>query len=81
MNHNEDKGSGPDRKMTEELSAKTPQGQRGERRTEYPGYYLISGEYSQEENDRKTSRFNNKNKTLLDEATNNLKEALNFFGK
>jgi hypothetical protein len=41
---------------------------------------MISGDFSQEEHDRKRSRFQTKNKTLWDEATNNLKEALSMLG-
>ena len=67
-----------ERKSTEEQAAK-PVVQKGERRMEYPGFYMIDGEFSQEEFDRKTLRFNTKNKLLFDEVTNNLKEVLSIF--
>jgi hypothetical protein len=64
-----------ERKNTEEQSSK-PIHPRGERRTEYPGFYMIEGEFNQEEFDRKTLRFKTKNKLLFDEATNNLNECI-----
>jgi hypothetical protein len=54
--------------------------QKESKRTEYPGYYELTGEFSQAENDRKTSRFNSKNKLLLDEAILNLNEIIELMG-
>jgi hypothetical protein len=41
---------------------------------------MVEGEFSQEEYDRKTLRFNTKNKLHFDEAINNLKEVLGLLG-
>lgn len=63
-----------ERKNTDDLTSKnTLNGQKIEKRTEYPGYYLTEGDFNKEENERKSLRFNTKNKTLFDEAVNNLK--------
>lgn len=73
--------SAPERKNTEDIGAKgCLPGQKESKRTEYPGFYTISGEFNKEENDRKTLRFNNKNKLLFDEAILNLKETFNMLG-
>lgn len=40
---------------------------------------MIKGDFVKEEYDRKTMRFNTKNKLHFDEATNNLKEVLRIF--
>ena len=72
----EGRGSKPaQRKGTEDLGNKAVGG-KGERRTEYPGFYMIEGQFSKEEFDRKTTRFNTKNKLLFEQASKNLREVL-----